>query len=423
MNTLRAALAIRRRPLWSAVVLVAAFGGVAVLTAAVVESSSADAFTLGTNTRERPHQEVDLHSSEGITGALGSLRFYKLASAFDELIAMPQPGALGGPRSDLSWRALIDFADGRLAFKKQFSAAEGLGPGYNDTACSSCHSAPNVGGGGKDMSNGVVTVAPPDDPKDTVGTQKHFTDGRKVAFKETSARRRTPPLYGIGLLDNVPDGVLKALADPTDADKDGIRGILNERGHPAGGVRPARFGHKANESNLLRFIGAALFGEMGVTNRASRARPKDDDKVADPEAPIGYVARVDAYVRNLAPPPRGPITAAAKRGGGVFMTLGCTGCHRPVLGRLKGAFTDLLVHDLGPAVSDGLYDGKAGPTMWRTPALWGVRHKKRLLHDERAADFDAALAFHGGEASKAAGRYRGLAKADRAALKAFLASL
>lgn len=396
---------------------------VPVVAAIVASTAAAGALTLTTNEREVPIQQVDLDAANGYSAALESVRIGKLARSWDELMTMPPPGALGGPRTDLTWRALIDFADGRRAFRRTFTKTDGLGPGFNDTSCAGCHSHPNQGGAGKDLTAAVATVAPPDDPKDTVGTQKHRNDGKKAPNLANLPMRRTPALYGIGLLDAVPDKFLRALADPTDANKDGISGILNERGHPAGGLRPARFGHKANEPNLLRFIGAALMGEMGITNRASRARPRDQDRVADPEAPPGYVARVDAYVRGLAPPRRAPASAAAQRGELLFGTLGCTGCHRPELGVVQGAYTDLLIHDLGPAVSDGLYDGKAGPTSWRTPALWGLRFKRRYLHDERAATIDEVLAFHGGEAATASGRFRGLSATDRAAVTAFLRSL
>ncbi len=401
-------------------------GALVVLAALVVAGvvSSSSAFTPTGNPREVPVQPVDQNASNGLVGAMDALRIGKLAASWDELRAMPRPGQLGGPRSDLGWRGLIDFADGRRAFRQVFEPAQGLGPGFNERACANCHSHPNTGGGGPDMGVSVATVAPPDDPRDTVGTQKYAIAGHKAQqIAATTPRRRTPPLYGIGLLDEVPDDALKAHADPNDRDKDGISGVLNERGHPAGGKRPARFGHKCNEPNLLRFIGAALFGEMGVTNRASRAAPKDKDKIKDPEAPVGYVARVDAFVRGLAPPPRGPIGPAERRGEKTFQVLGCTGCHKPRVGHVTGAYTDMLVHDLGTAVSDGLYDGKAGPTEWRTPALWGLRHRKKYLHDERAASLDTVLAFHGGEAAETAGRYRKLGKRDAADLKAFLDSL
>ena len=162
---------------------------------------------------------------------------------------------------------------------------------------------------------------------------------------------------------------------------------------------------------------------MGITNRASRASGGDDDKVPDPEAPAGFVTAIDAFVRGLAPPPRAAHSAAAAAGEAVFVRLGCSGCHAPTLGDVGGAFTDLLVHDLGERDSDGLYDGKAGPTQWRTPALWGLRHRARYLHDERADTIDAVVAVHGGEASKANKAYFSAAQPDRDALAAFLKSL
>jgi len=398
----------------------AAITGALLLGGAVVVTAGPDG---GSNPREVPILAAD-RGGGGLPGAMDALRITALGRAMAELFELPAAGELGGPRKGLTAAQLIDFADGRVAFRRVFTEKEGLGPGFNERSCGACHGAPTIGGGGKDMGFGVFTMAPAEDPKDTIATQKYGVPGfTPPKAPDGSPRRRTPPLYGIGLLDAVPDAVLKGLADPDDRDKDGVRGLLNERGHPAGGVRPARFGHKSNEPNLLRFVGGALRGEMGITNRASRAQSTDRDKLADPEAPADYVARVDFFVRNLAPPGRGPIDAAAKAGEKVFTKLGCPSCHKAELGDVKGAYTDLLIHDMGEQDGDGLYDGKAGPTSWRTPALWGLRHKQRLLHDERAGSPAEALAFHGGEAEKAAEAYRALPAARKAELSAFLGSL
>ena len=187
------------------------------------------------NQRERPLMPADTAPLDGLAGAFAELRIDKLARAFDELLTMPSPGALGGPRGDLSWRELIDFADGRREFRRVFTQAEGLGPGFNERLCAACHSAPVIGGGGRDMTFGVFTVAPQEDPKDTIGLAKFGVPGYSPPKPPPGTpQRRTPPLFGLGLLDAVPDAVLLARADPDDRDGDGIRGVLNERGHPQG---------------------------------------------------------------------------------------------------------------------------------------------------------------------------------------------
>ena len=61
----------------------------------------------------------------------------------------------------------------------------------------------------------------------------------------------------------------------------------------------------------------------------------------------------------------------------------CSLCHglegesaSPVFPRLAGQtirpYTDLLVHDMGKALSDGRPDGLANGREWRTPPLWGI---------------------------------------------------
>ena len=60
---------------------------------------------------------------------------------------------------------------------------------------------------------------------------------------------------------------------------------------------------------------------------------------------------------------------------------------------------------------------------WRTPPLWGVADSAPYLHDGRAATLDAAIRWHGGEATQAATNYRSLAADDRKKVIAFLKSL
>jgi CxxC motif-containing protein (DUF1111 family) len=224
------------------------------------------------------------------------------------------------------------------------------------------------------------------------------------------------------LLDTVSEAEIDANVDPDDRDGDGIRGIRNMRS--GDGVRkPARFGHKANDWDLLRFLAGAMMDEMGVSNTVRRQPVGDDDGVPDPEVSRRFVMRVDAYVRNLAAPKRGPTSDAARRGQQLFDGIGCTGCHKPTLGKVKGAFTDLLLHNMGPKLDSHIKDGLATGAHWRTAPLWGLRHRKRYLHDERAGSVDEVMAQHLGEAGGASARFRKLPSTSRDAIFAFLASL
>ena len=117
---------------------------------------------------------------------------------------------------------------------------------------------------------------------------------------------------------------------------------------------------------------------------------------------------------------------------GRFRAIGCAACHVPALetGRstnplfdrqIVPLFSDLLLHDVG--TGDGIRQGSALASEIRTPALWGLRFRRPLLHDGSAATPDTAIRRHGGEAATAARGFAELSDADRALLFAFLGSL
>jgi CxxC motif-containing protein (DUF1111 family) len=91
--------------------------------------------------------------------------------------------------------------------------------------------------------------------------------------------------------------------------------------------------------------------------------------------------------------------------------------------RKVAAFTDLLLHDLGPDLADGIAQGDATGTEFRTAPLWGVGWSAPYLHDGRAATLADAILAHGGEAQAARDLFTALPTADRLALLAFLRSL
>jgi CxxC motif-containing protein (DUF1111 family) len=92
-------------------------------------------------------------------------------------------------------------------------------------------------------------------------------------------------------------------------------------------------------------------------------------------------------------------------------------------------YSDLLLHDMGPGLSDGRPDGGATASEWRTPPLWGMRLMRQflngqafLLHDGRARNVDEAIRLHGGEAAAARDAYVAMTTSQRAALLAFVES-
>jgi CxxC motif-containing protein (DUF1111 family) len=110
----------------------------------------------------------------------------------------------------------------------------------------------------------------------------------------------------------------------------------------------------------------------------------------------------------------------------VFRRTGCMGCHanlKDAGGEEVQAYTDLLLHDMGPELDDGIAEGNAHSSEWRTAPLWDVAgslSQGGLLHDGRARSVDEAVAWHGGEASQARSAFNALSSKDRKLLDDFL---
>jgi CxxC motif-containing protein (DUF1111 family) len=283
----------------------------------------------------------------------------------------------------------------------------------------------------------------------------------------------TPPaVTGLGFLDAVDDATLIALADPDDADGDGVSGRLQlhpptdfvtevlaleaasspdpgARGNLVEGGYIGRFGKKALTVNLLHQTVGAYQQDMGIT---SDLLPEDlfnptagnraSDGVPDPEAPSSTVADVVFYLKTLrAPSRRNASDPDVVAGEALFGSVGCATCHVPTMrtGRSEIAvldeaefhpYTDLLLHDMGPELDDGYTEGRALTSEWRTPPLWGIGLQERFqggaayyLHDGRAHSLEQAIELHGGEGAGARDAFRNLSEEDRARLIRFLRSL
>jgi CxxC motif-containing protein (DUF1111 family) len=245
-------------------------------------------------------------------------------------------------------------------------------------------------------------------------------------------RRQAMPLYGIGLIEAVPEEAIVANADPDDADRDGISGRPNR---VAG--RIGRFGWKADEAVLDAFVAKALQQEIGIT---TPLRPTEEegfrkvncDPASDPEDDGAHLARLVDFLRLLEPLAETPRTASELRGEELFRSAGCVSCHVAELpvtanalpGRDRARlYSDLLLHDMGSPLGDGIEVAEAGGAEFRTAPLWGIRESAPYLHDGRAPTLAAAIGLHNGEGSGARDRFLALPEADRAALLGFLATL
>jgi len=263
--------------------------------------------------------------------------------------------------------------------------------------------------------------------------------------------RAAPAVFGVGLLEAIPEEQILALADPNDADGDGISGrpnrVWNRRTQR---VELGRFGWKANQPDIEHQTAAAFSSEMGLTTsllpgsictevqRECLAAPSG----GDPEVSDEIFQRVVQYQRTLGVPARRNLDDPMVRAGAkLFAAAGCPACHHPTFvtaattaepalaNQTIHPFTDLLLHDMGPELADTRADFDASPSEWRTPPLWGLGLQKtvnghtRLLHDGRARNVAEAILWHGGESTRAREAFRSMSKQEREALLKFLESL
>jgi CxxC motif-containing protein (DUF1111 family) len=355
----------------------------------------------------------------------------------------------------------VEFEEFRLGlddFLEVEAADEGLGPAFNGTSCAVCHSVPAIGGGsaiseiraGRRGPRGEFIAL--DEAGESLfhlfSLPSHACQPVIPPEATIIARRIPIPVFGAGLVEAIPDETLLALEDPIDRNRDGVSGraaIVVDRA--TGERRVGRFGWKAQHATLLAFSADAYRNEMGITNDLfreesaygiSKDRMRLCDRLPEPEDvrdPLTGRRGIDnfaSFMRFLAPIERGPIDEAVRTGEQVFGAIGCAACHTPMLAtgpssnplfnrRQLALFSDLLLHDIG--TGDGIEQASGGPEEIRTPALWGLRFRRPLLHDGSAATIDDALRRHAGEAELARRGFEQATQAEAAALLAFLKSL
>jgi CxxC motif-containing protein (DUF1111 family) len=269
--------------------------------------------------------------------------------------------------------------------------------------------------------------------------------------------RLPPPVFGVGLIEAIPDAAILANADPDDRDGDGISGrpnwvTPNDYAVPNAappGLRLGRFGRKAQTATLLEQTVEAYHQDMGITsdfqprenhNPLSTVPIEAADIAVDPEVPPATVQAVVHYLRTLAPPRPGTETDLRREGRELFASVGCASCHVPTLqtgpspiaalsNQPVELYSDLLLHDMGDALADNRPDGGASGREWRTTPLWGLRLMRQflngealLLHDGRARTVEEAILLHGGEAQRARDAFAALNSAQRRALLDFVES-
>lgn len=365
------------------------------------------------------------------------------------------------PLPGLSPEELAAFFAGDAQFGRAFAPSDGLGPIFNNVSCASCHS----GDGRGRPENALVRFSRGPDPALDLGGPQLQDKAIPGAVPETvpggvnTSLRLPPPVFGVGLIEAIPQPAILARADPGDADGDGISGRPNivtppdwvPSTEPGGGPGPqlGRFSRKGQVSSLIQQVAEAYHQDMGVTsdflaaeniNPLSGTPTEAVDRVSDPEIPMADLKAVLHYIRTLAFPAPGEDTPRRLQGAQLFQQIHCAGCHVPSFrtgpNRIAALafkevplYSDLLLHDMGPALADNRPDGSATGTEWRTTPLWGLRLMREflngqafLLHDGSAATVEQAILRHGGEAQRSRDAFLALPAADRAALLDFVES-
>jgi CxxC motif-containing protein (DUF1111 family) len=390
-------------------------------------------------------------------------------------------GRVPVPLPGLTPAQLATFQESAATFQEIETVEDGLGPIFNGNSCGGCHSQPGPGGGsaffetrfGKSATAaGASDGGPTDfDPLEQLGgnLQQFFSIGAEgapspnCAFPieivppqaDIIALRRTTPLFGLGLVDNVPDDTFRQLAALE------ARRTPSTAGHVAIAVNVAdqqpsvsKFGWKAQVPNLLEFSGNAYVNEMGITtplfpleNCPNGAPDCDLARRCDPIAGVDDdnedVEAFALFMKFLAPVPRTPTTDAIRRGQRTFNQTGCANCHTPTLVtgsnpvaalnlKVFHPYSDFLLHDMGPA-ADGIGPNQgnasgevvtATKTEMRTAPLWGSRFVTRFLHDGRGRNIQEAVRLgHDGQGARARNRFQRLTEQEQNDLVAFVLSL
>ncbi|GAB4526113.1 MAG: di-heme oxidoredictase family protein [Roseibium sp.] len=248
--------------------------------------------------------------------------------------------------------------------------------------------------------------------------------------------RNAPGVYGLGLLEAVPEVDIVDQARARSYEAFGVAGRVPVAEGADGEEKLGRFGWKATHASLPDLVRSALTKELGIGGGRQSAGPGDGN-----DAFASFVTDISGYLRRLAVPARRLDSDDGHRAGaGIFVDIGCAMCHRPAWqtggagtadAKYRGLtifpFTDMLLHDMGPGLS-APSDTALG-RYWRTAPLWGigVQHgvagDAGFLHDGRARTLTEAILWHGGEAGHAVDGFKSLTAEERKRLVAFLSSL
>jgi CxxC motif-containing protein (DUF1111 family) len=423
--------------------------------------------------------------------------------------------AFGFPAQNLSQSQKNKFSLGNSVFKLNWigpsatqTSVDGVGPFFNSRSCSGCHTldgrAAPPANPGDDLGGLLFRLSIPGDdghggplgdpqyggqlsnhglyvgtdetvvPEGTVDVTYSLITGTYqdgtgyelrnpiYTFKDLGygdfstgimySPRLAQQLPGLGLLEAISETDILALADPMDANSDGISGRPNYVwNYQTSAIALGRFGWKANQPTLLQQTAGAAIGDMGITTSLFPDQNLTGQQITDygswptggdPEMQANDYDQLVFYCQTLAVPGRRNWSdAQVLRGKELFTQAKCASCHTPyfetgihnipALSNQKiRPYTDMLLHDMGPDLADGRPDYLATGNEWRTPPLWGLgliqtvnNGGRFLMHDGRARTLEEAIIWHGGEGTFSKNAFINMNSTDRAALLKFLNSL
>ncbi len=374
---------------------------------------------------------------------------------------------LGDPMPKATPEQLETFERGREVALTRFSPSDGLGPNYNVSFCAACHEQPVIGGSapryrdfllvGNRLSDGSYVGLGTNGVLSQFSTQRPLREPTPEGAN-AFAGRSSIPFFGVGALAAINEDAILANIDEDDADGDGISGRANyDRGFVG------RFGRKAQTVSIEGFIRGPLFNHLGVTTNplsdemkaklpvpsvadltqlrdgalfcincqaAAPDEPNfDTDDTPDPEMSEQQLFDLVSFAMLMGAP--APVTQQKRTAGSIageerFREAKCTSCHVPALEGPDGlvpAYSDLLLHDMGEDLADGVEMGVATGQEFRTQPLWGISASGPYLHDGRADTLDEAIRMHGGEADRSRQAYEAMSTTQQQNLQMFLLSL
>ena len=405
------------------------------------------------------------------------------------------PGA-GGPMDGLTDAEHEMFDAGRTDFSSEEEVKDGVGPRFNFVSCAGCHAQPAIGGtspavnslfrvpgdlgytsniipsfitldspiqetryryyadGSRDGSvhNLFVITGHPDAAGCNIG-QEDFETQRQ---NQNMIFRIPTPTFGIGLIEQIPDGAIIA-NQSTDSSRKSFFGISGRPNRNGNDGTISRFGWKAQNKSLRTFAAEAYNVEMGITNESFQ---QERDETAscqfapvpnDVTPSVHQLSAVDNFAnfqRFLAPPtPSSDTPGGAESihmGRRQFTDIGCNLCHTPTLQTSSNTtvavlsnqnvnlFSDLLMHHMGPELADDIIQGASDPDEFRTAPLWGLGQRIFFLHDGRTTDLLTAIHAHRSqsnerfgpsEANKVIDSFDDLSEGEKQDLLNFLRSL